>query len=148
MAKQNYNTVDERELLSLISGGQQPYKPPEREAPKEPEDHPAKGIQPEPDVKPQNEKAEKIPKKRRQGERPEEKDYDGVFLARTQSAQRCQTYIDRETYSLIKSFLPVIAPEICIAAYINNILADHLDEYWDTINERYNAARTKPLARR
>ena len=115
---------------------------------REPEQYPEEDFQPEPEVRPTKEKTEKSSKQRKSVELPVGKDYDEVFLARTQSAQRCQTYIDRDTYVLIKSFLHVIAPDISIAAYINNILSDHIDEYWDTINERYNSAVPKALVRR
>ena len=153
MAKQTYDNVDENEMLALVSGGQRPYLPPDDEVLEKPEKAkiPEGGlteIQTEPEVKPSKEKVEKVVKKRRVAEGPGEKDYDLIFLARTPGAQRCQTYIDRDTYLLIKSFLPVIAPGVSVAAYINNILSDHLDEHWDDINERYNTAVAKPLARR
>ncbi len=112
---------------------------------REPENHPEEDFQPEPEVRPTKEKTEKNSKQRKSVELPAGKDYDEVFLARTQSTQRCQTYINRDTYLLIRNFLHVIAPDISISAYINNILGDHLHEHGDVIKDRYNSAMAKPL---
>lgn len=72
-------------------------------------------------------------------------DYRELFLVNTPSPNRSQTYINRDIYERIKRFLPLIAPEVSIASYISNILGDHIERYWEEINEMYSLELSKPL---
>ena len=76
---------------------------------------------------------------------PPPDDYDTLFLVPNPGSSRCQTYIDRKHYDLIKRYLSAIAPGVSIAGYINNILEHHIEQYWTQIEERYNRESVKPL---
>lgn len=78
----------------------------------------------------------------------EKADFECCFLIPHPSSCRCQTYINKNIHRLIKRFLPVIAPQMSITAYINNILSLHLEDYKDEINKLYIKKMKKPLWRK
>lgn len=73
---------------------------------------------------------------RRKKEEPSE--YRDKYLVNTPAPARVQTYINRESYTRIRRFLTVIAPDVSIASYVNNILSAHLEKHWDEINDIYD----------
>lgn len=77
--------------------------------------------------------------------REEPSAYREKYLVNTPAPMRIQTYINREAYGRIKRFLSVMAPDVSITSYINNILSQHLEEHWDEINDIYENALNKPL---
>ena len=139
MAKNASPEIDESELLALVSRKPQAYSPPKRE-----QSRSASNSQDDAQESADKEKPVKSPKK----QKSDDKNYEEVFLVKKPNTERCQTYIDRDTYFLLKRILPAIAPDISIAAYINNIIDDHLDEYWDKINGMFESAQAKPLKRK
>ncbi|MEG1612383.1 MAG: DUF3408 domain-containing protein [Alistipes sp.] len=38
----------------------------------------------------------------------------------------------------MRRFLTVIAPDVSIASYVNNIISEHLEKHWDEINDMYD----------
>lgn len=80
---------------------------------------------------------------RRKREEPSE--YRDKYLVNTPAPARMQTYINRESYTRIRRFLTVIAPDVSITSYVNNILSEHLEKHWDEINDIYDKALNKPL---
>jgi hypothetical protein len=77
--------------------------------------------------------------------RREQPDYENMFLVRRASVPRRQTYISTHLYEKIGSFLPVIAGQLSITAYIDNILIQHLEQYKEDINELYEKKSQKPF---
>lgn len=68
----------------------------------------------------------------------ESSEYRDKYLVNTPAPARVQTYINRESYARIRRFLTVIAPDVSIASYVNNILSEHLEKHWDEINDMYD----------
>ena len=54
-----------------------------------------------------------------------------------------QTYIHDSLYRAIAGILPVIAPEMSVPTFVNNVLSDHLERYGETINSMYNETASK-----
>lgn len=71
--------------------------------------------------------------------------YAAKFLVNDRNKHRVSTTISRELYDRIKKFLPMIAPDVPMTAYLNNIIADHFERYWDDISDLYNNELEKPL---
>ena len=49
------------------------------------------------------------------------------YLVNTPMPGRIQVYLNRKLYDEIKNYLHVIAPEVSIASYISNIIAEHIE---------------------
>lgn len=49
------------------------------------------------------------------------------YLVNTPMPGRIQVYLNRKLYDEIKNYLNVIAPEVSIASYISNIIAEHIE---------------------
>lgn len=75
----------------------------------------------------------------------EDQTYRGLFLVNDGVRVRVSTYINRDTHEKIKRLLSIVAPDISIASYINNILSHHLEQYQDEIGELYRSEISKPL---
>ena len=58
---------------------------------------------------------------------------------------RQQTYISQANYQFLKRFLPIVAPEVSISRYVDNILSLHLEQYKEEIDRIYNNEITNPL---
>lgn len=71
--------------------------------------------------------------------------YIEKFCVNDKSRDRVSLKISGELYDRIRRFLPVIAPELNLTSYLNNIISDHLDQNWDEITELYNNEINKPL---
>lgn len=50
---------------------------------------------------------------------------------------RIQVYLNRKLYDEIKNYLNVIAPEVSIASYISNIIAEHIELNIEEITQMY-----------
>lgn len=73
-------------------------------------------------------------------------DYRERFLNERLTGTRRQTYIHDSLYRMISEVLPVIAPQMSVPTFVNNILSEHLRQYEDIINGIYNEnAIKKPL---
>jgi len=68
--------------------------------------------------------------------RREPKDYKSLFLQKGTGAKR-QTYVNVELYDKISKILSIIAKDISVPNFIDNVLENHLKEYRDEINEIY-----------
>lgn len=71
--------------------------------------------------------------------------YREQFLVNDGVCLRVSTYVNRDIHEKIKRLLSNAAPEVSIASYINNILAHHLEQYEQQIEELYRAGVNKPL---
>lgn len=72
-----------------------------------------------------------------------EEDYKARFLTDRLTGTRRQTYIHDSLYRAIAGILPVIAPEMSVPTFVNNVLSDHLERYGETINRMYNETASK-----
>ena len=81
------------------------------------------------------------PKKRKD----EANDYRMVYLTTGNIQHRQQTYIGRDNYQFLRRFLSLVAPEVSISRFIDNLLALHLGQYREEIDRLYNEAITNPL---
>lgn len=143
MAKRHTVEVDEEYLREVMAGGavshrkEEPVKQVNQPPPASTTENPVKK---EPEEPAEMEKAAKPGRKKR-----ELQAYEEVFLQRKASVPRRQTYISIEIYDKILRFLPVLTRGMSVTAYIDNVLAHHLDLYKDEINEMYYIKTQKPL---
>lgn len=70
-------------------------------------------------------------------------EYRKRFLSDRLTGTRRQTYIHDSLYRVIAGVLPVIAPEMSVPTFVNNVLSDHLKQYEETINGIYNEQAIK-----
>lgn len=70
-------------------------------------------------------------------------EYRERFLSERLTGTRRQTYIHDSLYRVISGVLPVIAPEMSVPTFVNNVLSDHLKQYEETINGIYNEQAIK-----
>lgn len=66
----------------------------------------------------------------------EPKDYHSVFLKKDSGTKK-QTYISASLYDKVSKILSIIAKDISVPNFIDNVLEDHLKEYKEEINEIY-----------
>lgn len=59
------------------------------------------------------------------------------YLINTPMPGRIQVYLNRELYNEVKNYLNVIAPEVSIASYISNIIAEHIELNIEEITQMY-----------
>lgn len=141
MAKRKEVDVDEDLIKSMMTGdiprlNQEPEK--EKVIPK-------KEVQkiniieevkePEP-IQPKEETQEKESAQSRSKRRREPKDYKSLFLQKSTGVKR-QTYVSAELYDKISQILGIIAKDISVPNFIDNVLENHLKEYRDEINDIY-----------
>jgi len=66
----------------------------------------------------------------------ESKDYKSVFLKKDTGTKK-QTYINAALYDKISKILSIIAKDISVPNFIDNVLDNHLKEYKEEINDIY-----------
>ena len=78
--------------------------------------------------------------------RPEEPEgYEETFLVDHISKIRISVNINRDLFYRIRTYLPVIAPELAMSSYLNNIITEHIETHLDEINKLYNSNFKKQL---
>ena len=80
------------------------------------------------------EKSEK-PKPRKKWEN--DSGFRQKYLVNTPMPGRIQVYLNRKLYDEVKNYLNVIAPEVSIASYISNIIAEHIELNIEEITQMY-----------
>ena len=153
MAKRPTVEVDEESLRDLMAGGI--YRPKKEEPAKTEVKQSAPVPQIEELVKEESVNAETAvltvePAESKEPVKPvrkkrEVQDYEAVFLQKQVSFPRSQAYISTTNYDKINNFLPIVAREVSITVYLDNILTHHLEQYKDDINELYERKTKKPL---
>lgn len=69
-------------------------------------------------------------------------DYGSTFLQRNEIKTRQCVYISREVHNKISKIVNVIADkEITVGGYIDSVLAQHLEQHKDEINDLYRKQR-------
>lgn len=71
--------------------------------------------------------------------------YREMFLVNDGGRARVSAYINRDVHEKFKRLLSIIAPEITISSFINNILNQHLEQYRHEISEMYKNEFDKPF---
>ena len=66
------------------------------------------------------------------------------YLVNTPLSGRIQVYLNRKLYDEIKNYLNVIAPEVSIASYISNIIAEHIELNIEEITRMYKDRFSPP----
>lgn len=69
--------------------------------------------------------------------RKSESGFRQKYLVNTPMPGRIQVYLNRKLYDEIKNYLNVIAPEVSIASYISNIIAEHIELNIEEITRMY-----------
>ena len=133
MAKKKIE-VDEDMLKEIMAGdipifGREKQK---ENAPPPVETKTAEVVETSPEEKPPvavQEKTTVKPKKRKE----DSFDYRKMFLTEGTVQHRQQTYLSQETHNAVRRFLSVVAPNINISRYIDNIVNAHLEQYRDIL---------------
>lgn len=137
MAKRKVVDVDEDLIKSMISGDIPRMNPePVKEA-----TVPVRKTKTEIPVKEspveQNEDVqEKETQQSKSRRKREPKDYKSVFLKKDTGTKK-QTYISAALYDKISKVLGIIAKDISVPNFIDNVIENHLKEYKDEINDMY-----------
>lgn len=66
------------------------------------------------------------------------------YLVNTPMPGRVQVYLNRKLYDEVKNYLNVIAPEVSIASYISNIIAEHIELNIEEITRMYKERFSPP----
>jgi hypothetical protein len=82
------------------------------------------------------EKGKTIVENIQQEEAPQPKDYYSLFLKKSTGTKK-QTYISAALYDKISKVLSIVAKDISVPNFIDNVLENHLKEYRDEINDMY-----------
>lgn len=80
------------------------------------------------------------PRKKRESE----SGFRQKYLVNTPLSGRIQVYLNRKLYDEIKNYLNVIAPEVSIASYISNIIAEHIELNIEEITQMYKDSFSPP----
>lgn len=137
MAKRKEVDVDEDFIKSMMTGdiprlNATPVAPPKEKS--VPVNEPEKEETIKEYVKeniPEKETREAKAKRRR-----EAKDYHSLFLKKNGGTKR-QTYVSADLYDKIAKLLGIVAKDISVPNFIDNVLENHLKEYKDEINDMY-----------
>ena len=66
------------------------------------------------------------------------------YLVHTPMPGRVQGSLNRKLYDEVKNYLNVIAPEVSIASYISNIIAEHIELNIEEITRMYKERFSPP----
>ncbi|MCD7900230.1 MAG: DUF3408 domain-containing protein [Bacteroides sp.] len=136
MAKRKEVDVDEDLIKSMMSGD----IPRLNKEPVEEKSIPDEEIKIENPSKDEvsEDKTEKENVQSRSKRRREPKDYKSLFLKKESSTKR-QTYVSAEMYDKLSKILSIVAKDISVPNFIDNVLENHLKEYKDDINDLYKS---------
>jgi hypothetical protein len=95
--------------------------------------------------RPRSSGARSLPAARRSFSTEEPKDYGGTFLGKRPSATKKQTYISAALFTKITEIMAVIASDVTLPTFLDNVLEHHLATYRDEINELYESKTKRPL---
>jgi hypothetical protein len=77
--------------------------------------------------------------------RKEPKDYASAFLRKREPVQKRQTYVGAALFTKITEILAVVASDVSVPVFLDNLLEHHLEQYRDEINALYSDKFKKPL---
>lgn len=79
----------------------------------------------------------------RSRKRKEPKDYRGLFLTKRAAETKRQTYVSAALFNKITEIMAVIAYDVSLPNFLDNVLEHHLEAFKDEINELYEIKTTK-----
>ena len=137
MAEEKPIDVDEDYIKKLIAG-----EKPSKKEPTEPTVEVKKAAPVENDEPAQIETVENQepvePVKASKRKNTRSVDFEGIFLKEAKIKDRRQMYISGEFCERITSYLHIISDgKVSMVGYIHNVLAHHMQEYREMINEMY-----------
>lgn len=98
-------------------------------------------VQPKNDIAPVEDKPQE-PRKEPPRRKKQNADYGATFLQRNEIKTRQCVYISREIHNKVSKIVNVIADkEITVGGYIDSVLAQHLEQHKEEINELYRKQR-------
>lgn len=71
--------------------------------------------------------------------------YASLYLRKREPAHKRQTYVSQHIYDKLARILAVVADQVSVPTFIDNVLSDHLERYRDLINEIYTHNIQRPL---
>lgn len=71
--------------------------------------------------------------------------YRSLFLVRRASVPRRQTYISLQLYDKLTDILSVIAKDLSVPMFLDNLISYHLERHGEEINVIYEKRFKKPL---
>lgn len=87
----------------------------------------------------------KLPEVVKSRRRKDPKDYPSLFLRKREPTPKRQTYISLPLYNKMVEILAVIASDMTVPTFIDNVISNHLESYRDDINGIYESKTKKPL---
>lgn len=137
MAKRQRAEIDEEAIRRMMSGDIPRVENPAPQATPQPTDE-------LPAAEPAEETAQESqllrPKKRRT-----EKDYAELFLHKREGARKRQTYVNLQIYTKLAAILAVVANDLTVPTFIDNVLTLHLEQYSEELNTLYEKQFKKPF---
>lgn len=94
-----------------------------------------KSNKPDEQQEPPSPENRKPPAKRKKREDEPEGSYAGKFLVNDHNKNRVSANISRKLFDRIKKYLPLIASDVSMTSYLNNIISEHIEAHWDEIRE-------------
>lgn len=82
------------------------------------------------------------PKKNRN---KKEIDFESIFLVKRANIPRRQSYMSQDVYAQVSKYLRVIANDLTVTAYIDNVMRHHMEQYKEEINKLYEKNTQKPF---
>lgn len=93
----------------------------------------------------QNMEKETVPEKPKpRKNRERDSNFRQKYLVNTPMPGRIQVYLNRRLYDEVKNYLNVIAPDVSIASYISNIIAEHIELNIEEITQMYKDRFSPP----
>lgn len=72
-------------------------------------------------------------------------DYTSVFLKKREPSNKKQVYITRQLCTKLSEILAVIANDLSVTTFIDNVLSEHIEQYKNEINDLYETKTKKSL---
>ena len=69
--------------------------------------------------------------------------YKNLFLDRKKSVHRKQTYISYDMYCRLARILPLLSDDMSVPAFLDNVLAHHLETYSEELGELFRRKTPK-----
>ena len=93
-------------------------------------------------VLPVTEKERNVPEVKTQGQEKSRKTKE-LFLDRKKSVHRKQTYISYDMYCRLARILPLLSDDMSVPAFLDNVLAHHLETYSEELGELFRRKTPK-----
>lgn len=85
------------------------------------------------------------PRVKQQREKDASEQYASLYLRKREPSHKRQTYVSQHIYDKLARILAVVADQVSVPTFIDNVLSDHLERNRDLINEIYTHKIQRPL---